>query len=130
MKEEIKMVRDFHEAFKHPVREFPRYIGGERAVFRHTLLQEEVTELLVASTSGDMINIADAIGDCLYILFGTAHEFGLAERLPAIFAEIHRSNMTKLVDGKPIYHENGKVKKPETYEKPDLMNVIYCPKSE
>lgn len=125
MEKEIEMVGDFHRAFKHPICEYPRLCSADRAVFRHTLLQEEVTELLTASTSGNMVDIADAIGDCLYILFGTAHEFGLGDRLPAIFAEIHRSNMTKLVDGKPLYHDNGKVKKPETYEKPKLLDIIY-----
>lgn len=125
MKNEIKMVEDFHEAFSHPIHKAPKVLSSARATFRHTLLQEEVNELLKASISGNLIEVADGLADCLYILFGTAHEFGLADKLPAIFEEVHRSNMSKLVDGKPLYREDGKVLKPNGFRKPDLQDLVW-----
>ena len=69
--------------------------------------------------------MADAIVDCMYILLGTAHEFGIADRLVACFNEVHRSNMSKLdVNGKPVYRADGKVIKGEFYSKPDLASII------
>lgn len=125
MKNEIKMVEDFHSAFGHPHHTDPKTLSANRATFRHSILQEEVTELLNASIRGDLVEVADGIADCLYILFGTAHEFGIAHKLPAIFAEVHASNMSKLVDGKPMLREDGKVMKPEGYRKPDLKGLVW-----
>ncbi len=125
MEKEIKMVEDFHNAFGHPVHTEPKMLSAARSTFRHTLLQEEVTELLKASMRGDVVEVADGIADCLYILFGTAHEFGLGDKLPAIFAEVHASNMSKLVDGKPLLREDGKVMKPEGYRPPNLKDLVW-----
>jgi len=125
MEKEIKMVEDFHNAFGHPVHDAPKTLSASRATFRHTLLQEEVTELLKASVKGDLVEVADGIADCLYILFGTAQEFGIAHKLPAIFAEVHASNMSKLVDGRPLLREDGKVMKPDGYRPPNLKDLVW-----
>ena len=105
-----------------------RFLHKERALLRHKLLQEEVGELLDASMSsgGTLVDVADAITDCFYILIGTAIEYGIADKLPALFTEVHESNMSKLgEDGKPIYREDGKVMKGPNYKKPNLKSIVY-----
>jgi predicted HAD superfamily Cof-like phosphohydrolase len=95
-------------------------------IMRHNILNEEVVELLNAGVTGDLVEVGDAITDCLYILIGTAIEFGVADKLPAMFDEVHKSNMSKLgEDGKPIYREDGKVMKGPNYKKPNLIDIIY-----
>lgn len=126
MENEISKVRAFHRAFGHPVAELPKYLPSDRALMRHRILQEEVSELLDASVSKNLVEVADAITDCLYILFGTAIEFGIADKLPALFAEVQRSNMSKLgADGKPIYREDGKILKGPNYTPPDLERILF-----
>jgi predicted HAD superfamily Cof-like phosphohydrolase len=83
-------------------------------------------ELFDACNKGYLVESADAICDCIYILIGTAHELGIADKLSACFDEVQRSNMSKLgEDGKPIYREDGKVQKGPNYEKPNLKHIIY-----
>jgi predicted HAD superfamily Cof-like phosphohydrolase len=128
MEEQIKQVQAFYEAFNVPTPETMRYLHKERALLRHKLLQEEVGELLEASMSsqGTLVDVADAITDCFYILIGTAIEYGIAEKLPALFDEVHSSNMSKLGEnGKPMYREDGKVMKGPDYRKPNLKNIVY-----
>ncbi len=75
---------------------------------------------------GDLANVGDAIIDCMYILIGTAIEFGLSDKLTAMFDEVHKSNMSKLgEDGKPIYREDGKVMKGPNYKEPNLIDIVY-----
>jgi predicted HAD superfamily Cof-like phosphohydrolase len=128
MEKQIKQVQAFYEAFNVPSPETMRYLHKERALLRHKLLQEEVGELLDASMSsqGTLVDVADAITDCFYILIGTAIEYGIAEKLPALFDEVHSSNMSKLGEnGKPMYREDGKVMKGPDYRKPNLKNIVY-----
>jgi len=128
MEKQIKQVQAFYEAFNVPTPETMRYLHKERALLRHKLLQEEVGELLDASMSsqGTLVDVADAITDCFYILIGTAIEYGIAEKLPALFDEVHSSNMSKLgEDGKPLYRGDGKVMKGPDYRKPNLKNIVY-----
>lgn len=128
MEKQIKQVQAFYEAFKIPIPNTMRYLHKERALMRHKLLQEEVGELLDASMSsqGTLVDVADAITDCFYILIGTAIEYGISDKLPALFDEVHSSNMSKLgEDGKPLYREDGKVMKGPNYKKPNLKDIIY-----
>ena len=126
MEKHIKQVKEFHEAFGHPVANTLKFIPVERAVFRHKLLQEEVSELLDACVKGDMVEVADGMADCLYILFGPALEYGIADKLPALFDEVHRSNMSKLDDdGHPIYRADGKVMKSNNYTPPNLKAIVW-----
>lgn len=128
MEKQIKQVTEFYEAFNMSLPETMRFLHKERALLRHKLIQEEVGELLEASMSsqGTLVDVADAITDCFYILIGTALEYGIADKLPALFDEVHSSNMSKLDEnGKPIYREDGKVMKGPGYKKPNLKDIIY-----
>ena len=125
MQKQINSVKDFHTTFKinysiHPVAN----IGDSKHELRYNLMKEENEEYLEATQNGDLVEIADAIGDMLYILCGTIIEHGLQDKIEAVFDEIQRSNMSKLdQDGKPIYREDGKVMKGTNYFKPDFSKI-------
>jgi predicted HAD superfamily Cof-like phosphohydrolase len=125
MQKQIEQVREFYAAFGVPHRTDPALPGLDRLRMRAEILFEEVAELEEAALKGDMVETADAIIDCMYILIGHALEFGLADKLPALFDEVHRSNMSKLgPDGRPIYRQDGKVLKGPNYSPPDLKTII------
>lgn len=125
MKNELEMVAEFHRAFGHPVLSEPLMPRKARRNLRVWLLEEEFNEHRAAMQEGNFIESVDGIVDCLYILFGTAHEMGIAHLLPDLFAEVHRSNMSKLdANGKVIYNEVGKVMKGPNYSRPDLASII------
>jgi predicted HAD superfamily Cof-like phosphohydrolase len=126
MKTEIEMVKAFQKAYGHPVPDSPKYLPASRCLMRHSLISEEVNELLAATINKDLVEVADAIADCFYILMGTAIEFGIADKMEAVFHEVHRSNMSKLdEEGMPIYREDGKVLKGPNYFKPELKPIIF-----
>jgi predicted HAD superfamily Cof-like phosphohydrolase len=88
-------------------------------------MKEENEEYLEAAKSNDIVEIADALGDQLYILCGTILRHGLQHKIVEVFEEIQRSNMSKLdVNGKPIYREDGKVLKSELYFKPNIQKIL------
>ena len=88
-------------------------------------MKEENEEYLQAAKEGDMVEIADALGDMLYILCGTILKHGLQDKIADVFVEIQRSNMSKLdKNGKPIYREDGKVMKSELYFKPSIKSIL------
>jgi predicted HAD superfamily Cof-like phosphohydrolase len=88
-------------------------------------MQEENDEYLEACRRGNLIEIADALGDQLYILCGTLLRHGLHDKIEEVFLEIQRSNMSKLdANGKPIFREDGKVLKSEFYFKPDIRAIL------
>ena len=125
MKTQINKVRAFHNAFKQENGITPS--NTEQNVFelRHRLMAEENDEYLEACKNNDLIGIADALGDQLYILCGTILKHGLQNKIEDVFAEIHESNMSKLDDnGKPIFREDGKILKSNNYFKPDLSKFI------
>ena len=125
MKKQINQVRDFHQAFKSPVLETPTIPDFSRVYLRQNLLVEEVNELGVASSKGDIVEVMDAIIDSMYVLIGTAHEFGLAHLLEDCFDEVHQSNMSKLdKNGNPVFREDGKILKGENYFRPDLKKIL------
>ena len=97
----------------------------ESAWENRDLLKEENEEYLEAALNGDMVEIADALGDQLYILCGTILRHGLQDKIVEVFEEIQRSNMSKLdADGKPIYREDGKVLKSDRYFKPNIAAIL------
>jgi predicted HAD superfamily Cof-like phosphohydrolase len=120
----FRAVGAFHHAFGLPVRDRPTAdIPVGEAALRQALLDEEVDELRVAVREGDVVGIADALADIVYIACGTAHAYGID--LDAVVAEVHRSNMTKLGgDGRPVYREDGKVLKGPRYEPPQVAAVL------
>tara|TARA_B100001115_G_C15760678_1_gene372636 strand:- start:446 stop:841 length:396 start_codon:yes stop_codon:yes gene_type:complete len=126
IKETIEKVEAFHNAFGiENAYEPTARISDSDLALRHRLMAEENEEYLAAAQNGDIIEIADALGDQLYILCGTILKHGLQDKIVDVFQEIQRSNMSKLDEqGKPIYREDGKVMKSELYFKPDIKSIL------
>ena len=124
--DKINKVKEFHHTFGLDYHESPNALVEERIVqLRHRLMQEENDEYLEACEQQDLTLIADALGDKLYILFGTIIAHGLQYKIEEVFDEIHRSNMSKLNEqGKPIYREDGKILKSNRYFLPDMKGVL------
>ena len=126
MKHQLNAVAEFHRAFGLGISEEPRAdLGEETNLLRFRLMQEENEEYLEAAANGDLVEVADALGDMLYILCGTILEHGMQEKIEEVFDAIQQSNMSKLgADGKPIYREDGKVLKGPGYFSPDIPAVL------
>lgn len=126
MKKQLSAVTEFHTAFNIGYQEIPvSDIGDGKKILRYNLMKEENEEYLEAVQNNDLIEIADALGDMMYILCGTIIEHGLQYKIEAVFDEIQRSNMSKLgEDGKPVYREDGKVMKGPNYFKPDFSKIL------
>ena len=126
MKKQLTAVKEFHNAFGLGVSEMPRADLGESVnMLRFNLMKEENEEYLEAVQNNDIVEIADALGDQLYILCGTILSHGLQHKIEEVFDEIQRSNMSKLgEDGRPIYREDGKVMKGPNYFKPDFTSIL------
>ena len=122
----ISEVKEFHKVFKIGSREAPEgKISEAEYLLRHRLMQEENEEYLDACKRGDLVEIADALGDKMYILFGTILKHGLQYKIEEIFDEIQKSNMSKLDDnGQPIFREDGKIMKSKNYFKPDIGKIL------
>ena len=115
-------VDEFHAAFNLPRAETPLLPDISTRELRKALLREEFEEYLAAEADDDIVEVADALADIIYIACGTAVAYGIP--LDKVFAEVHRSNMAKLVDGKVIRREDGKVLKPEGWTPPDVKGVL------
>ena len=126
MQKQINAVKEFFTIFKISYREDPTaYLGETKSMLRYNLMKEENEEYLEAVQNNDLVEIADALGDMMYILCGTIIEHGLQHKMEAVFDEIQRSNMSKLdVKGEPIYREDGKVMKGPNYSKPDFSEIL------
>ena len=125
MKETIKAVYQFHKTFGLGINENPVGNLNERNLLRFKLMKEENEEYLEAANNDDIIEVADALGDMLYILCGTIIEHGMQDIIEDVFDEIQRSNMSKLgEDGEPIYREDGKVLKGPNYFKPNFKKFF------
>ena len=126
MKHQLKAVAQFHRAFGLGISESPRAnLGAVTNQLRFRLMQEENEEYLEAAANNDLVEVADALGDMLYILCGTILEHGLQYKIEEVFNAIQESNMSKLgADGKPIYREDGKVLKGPGYFTPDIPAVL------
>lgn len=126
MKKKIAAVHEFHTAFGLGIKETPTAdLGEAKNLLRYKLMREENEEYLEAANNNDLIEVADALGDMLYILCGTIIEHGFQYKIDEVFDEIQRSNMSKLgADGKPIYREDGKVLKGPNYFKPKIEEIL------
>ncbi|MDW5290511.1 nucleoside triphosphate pyrophosphohydrolase family protein [Formosa sp. PL04] len=126
MNNKIESVKAFYTAFKLEYSETQRAdLGENKNLLRFNLMKEENEEYLEAVNNKDLVEIADALGDMLYILCGTIIEHGLQHKIEDVFNEIQRSNMSKLDnDGEPIYRADGKVIKGPNYSKPDLISIL------
>ena len=126
MKKGISAVHQFHSAFGLGIEETPiADLGIAKNRLRYELMKEENEEYLEAANNNDLVEVADALGDMLYILCGTIIEHGMQHKIEEVFEEIQKSNMSKLgADGKPVYREDGKVLKGPNYFKPDIQKVL------
>ena len=124
--EKINSVKEFHNVFLIGNRETPTASIGEKDyTLRFNLIKEENEEYLEAAKNGDLTEIADALGDQLYIIFGTILKHGLQYKIEEVYDEIHRSNMSKLdADGNPIFREDGKIMKSNRYFKPNIKAIL------
>jgi len=126
MKHKINAVELFHNSFGLGVSQTMKAnLGIEKNSLRYNLMEEENGEYLEAANNGDLVEVADALGDMLYILCGTILEHGMQHKIEEVFEEIQRSNMSKLgANGKPIYREDGKVLKGPNYFKPNIQEIL------
>ncbi|MFT5601281.1 MAG: putative HAD superfamily Cof-like phosphohydrolase [Flavobacteriales bacterium] len=122
----INAVKEFHEVFKiENETEQVADVGENIYNLRFNLMKEENEEYLEAAQNGDLVEIADACGDMLYILCGTLLQHGLQDKIEEVFTEIQRSNMSKLDEqGNPIFREDGKVLKSNLYFKPNIKSIL------
>ena len=126
LKEVIEHVETFHNAFGIENKNSPTHVISEaEGKLRFDLMREENEEYLDAVKDGDLVEIADALGDMLYILCGTILKHGMQHKIGEVFEEIQRSNMSKLdANGDPIYREDGKVLKSALYFKPNITEIL------
>ncbi|MFZ8865772.1 MAG: hypothetical protein ACO2YT_02165 [Schleiferiaceae bacterium] len=126
MQEQIAAVTKFHEVYRIPFAVQPTTdVDPQLIALRHRLMAEENEEYLEAALAGNLVEVADALGDMLYILCGTMITHGMQDKIEDVFREIQRSNLSKLgADGQPIYREDGKVMKGPNYFKPDIAAIL------
>ena len=126
LSEVIGHVEKFHDSFKIGNNYEPTVeLSQDEIMLRYKLMREENEEYLEAAQNGDIVEVADALGDQLYILCGTILKHGLQHKIAEVFEEIQESNMSKLdKDGNPIYREDGKVMKSDQYFKPNISSIL------
>jgi predicted HAD superfamily Cof-like phosphohydrolase len=130
MQEQLKAVEEFHNVFLQENGTEPRLLPENEFLLRYNLMAEENDEYKEACWNGDLVEIADALGDQLYILCGTILKHGLQHKIEEVFSEIQRSNMSKLgSDGKPVFREDGKIQKGPGYSQPDINKILSKNKS-
>ena len=116
-------VKTFMETFGQEVKTKPSFSTDKINNLRYDLIKEELEELKVAMKNKDLLEVADALTDILYVTYGAGHAFGID--LDKCFEEVQSSNMSKLdEDGKPIYNEAGKIMKGPDYFKPNLSKFV------
>ena len=119
----FQKVKNFMETFGQEVKSRPSFSNDKINILRYNLIKEELDEFKQALDNKDLLEVADALTDILYVTYGAGHAFGID--LDACFDEVQNSNMSKLgLDGKPIFNDQGKVMKGPNYFKPDLSKYI------
>ena len=119
----FKRVKTFMETFNQEVKTKPSFSTHKINTLRYDLIKEELDELKVAMENSDLLEVADALTDILYVTYGAGHAFGID--LDKCFKEVQNSNMSKLDEnGKPIYNQAGKVMKGSSYFKPNLTKFL------
>ena len=125
MDKQLKSVAEFHKSFNQEDGIWPTLLDSKDYELRHRLMEEENNEYLEAARNKDLVEIADALGDKLYILCGTILAHGLQDKIVEVFDEIQRSNMSKLsADGLPVIREDGKILKGPNYFKPNIKSIL------
>ena len=119
----FQKVKTFMQTFGQEVKLKPSFSSDKINELRYNLIREELEELKQAMDNKDILEVADALTDILYVTYGAGHAFGID--LDKCFEEVQNSNMSKLDgNGKPIYNESGKVMKGPNYFKPDLSKFV------
>ena len=119
----FQKVKTFMEIFGQEVKSKPSFSSEKINDLRYNLIKEELTEFKEAIDKKDLLEVADALTDLLYVTYGAGHAFGI--NLDDCFNEVQNSNMSKLgIDGKPIYNDAGKVMKGPNYFKPNLSKFV------
>lgn len=118
----FEMVGDFMQACDQEILDEPQFPDSDTIELRLRLIQEEMDELVYAHEDNDLVEVADALTDLLYVIYGTGQAYGID--LDVCFEEVHESNMSKLVDGYAKKNEYGKVMKGPNYFPPDLKKVL------
>lgn len=116
-------VKEFQTAVGQNVGQAPAFPDDKERCLRIKLLEEEFNEYLHGESKDDLENIAKELADIIYIVCGTAVSYGIP--LDRVFEEVHRSNMAKLVDGKPVRRDDGKILKPEGWTPPNIKKILY-----
>jgi predicted HAD superfamily Cof-like phosphohydrolase len=119
------LVEQFMKSFGQEVKDKPEWPDAETMDLRIDLIAEELEEFkdAIISADGTLVDVADALSDLLYVVYGAGHSFGID--LDKCFTEVHRSNMSKLdEDGNPIYREDGKVLKGPNFTEPNLKEIV------
>lgn len=116
-------VKEFQTAVGQNVGVKPEFPDGSERDLRLRLLKEEYEEYIQGECKNDLENIAKELADIIYIVCGTAASYGIP--LDRVFEEVHRSNMEKLVDGKPVRRADGKILKPEGWKPPNIKTVLW-----
>ena len=125
MKKYTDAVSEFHKTFKVEQNESPTLISEEDWILRHKLMKEENQEYIDACATNDLVEVADALGDQLYILCGTILKHGMQHKIDEIFDEIQKSNLSKLDEqGNPIFRSDGKILKGVNYLEPNIKNIL------
>jgi predicted HAD superfamily Cof-like phosphohydrolase len=126
MKKQLKAVEEFHNAFNQENGTTPRLLTDKESELRYNLMFEENQEYIEACRENDLVEIADALGDQLYILCGTILKHGMQYKIEEVFEEIQRSNMSKLnEDGTAKFREDGKILKGPNYSPPNIFDIIH-----
>jgi predicted HAD superfamily Cof-like phosphohydrolase len=135
MKNQIKQVEEFRKAFNLPINTNKTTLKASEYGLIYTLIKEELDEFMDASNDSDIVEIADALGDMLYLIYGAILHHGLQDKIVDVFDEIQKSNMSKLdEEGNPIINGKkgvndmtkplGKVLKSKNYFQPDIKNIL------
>lgn len=125
MEKQLEQVKEFHEKFLQDMNSTPELLSIEESRLRYALMKEENQEYLDAAKDENIIEVLDACADQLYILCGTILKHGLQDMIVPAFNLVHANNMAKLgPDGKPIFREDGKIIKPEGFEKVELKTLF------
>lgn len=120
----FQKVKEFMLTFDQEVKTQPELPSNDIQLLRYHLIAEELSEFDDALVDNDIVEVADALTDLLYVVYGAGHAFGID--LDACFAEVHRSNMSKLdAQGQVIRREDGKVLKSDLYSPPDLKPILF-----
>ena len=132
MRRQLEQVEAFHREFGCHLEEGPTAnLDEETTDVRARLIDEELAEYRQAVSSGDVVQVADALSDLMYVLLGTYLAHGLQRHAEALFDEVHRSNMSKLDEnGRPVLREDGKILKPSSWSPPQLGEVLTQPPQE